>query len=235
MPALLTAVVLASLVTARVPAQGARRPAPPITANAAAGAKAVAAPRSATPPAASKKASTVKRAGDGPRARLVAAARRQVGTRFRGDCSAFVRHVYARARVPLRSAKKARSGTEAIVRSLAPAKRPRPGDIAYFHRTHDRDRPGKGRNLYTHIGVVEAVRGQRVTVVHKSNKGVERLTMHLGRRADPKVNDALRRRRASDPPGQKYLASQLLAGFATPFGGEARAARSVRVSRANGG
>jgi hypothetical protein len=233
MPALVTAVVLASLVAARAPPQSARRPAPAATANAT---KAAAAPRSVTPrPAASKKAVAVKRAGAGPRARLVAAARRQVGTRFRGDCSAFVRHVYRTARVPLPTAKKARSGTEAIVRSLAPARRPRPGDIAYFHRTHDRDPPGKGRNLYTHIGVVEAVRGQRVTVVHKSNRGVERLTMHLGRRADPRVNDALRRKRASDPPGQRYLGSQLLAGFATPFGSEARAARRVRVSRANGG
>jgi hypothetical protein len=198
MSAMLAAAVLASLVAARAPA-----PPPPSRTEVNA-----AAPKRTTP---------------GPRARLVAAARRQLGQRFRGDCSAFVRHVYAEARVPLRLAPRARSGTEAIVRPLERAKRPRPGDVAWFHRTHDRERPGKGRNLYTHIGVVERVRGARVTLIHRSNAGVERLELHLGRPADPELNDALRRRKRGDPPGQRYLAGQLIAGFATPFPAKATA------------
>jgi hypothetical protein len=159
------------------------------------------------------------RVSERSRARLAAAARRHLGKPFRGDCSGFVRRVYAEAGVPLPSPVRARSGTESIVRSLAPTRRPRPGDVAYFHRTHDREPPGPGRNLFTHIAVVESVDGRRVSLVHRSNTGVERLRMDLARPADPEVNGALRRRKASDRRGQPYLASQLLAGFASPFGG----------------
>jgi hypothetical protein len=79
--------------------------------------------------------------------------------------------------------------------------------------------------------VVESVDGPRVTIIHRSNRGVERLQMHLTRRADPKVNGALRRRKANDPPTQPYLASQLLAGFASPFKAAQVQARRPAVAR----
>lgn len=158
-----------------------------------------------------------RRADEEARVRLVAAARKQVGRPFRGDCSAFVRHVFAKARVPLPRATKARSGTEAVAKALTPVSRPRPGDVAWFHRTHDRDRPGKGRNLFTHLAIVEKVRGSRVTLIHRGSAGVQRLELHLARRGDPAVNDVLRRRKPNDPPGRKVLAGELLGGFASPL------------------
>jgi hypothetical protein len=178
-------------------------------------ARAPAAPSAALRPEASPP--TSQRASEKARARVVAAARRHVGAPFRGDCSGLVRRVYAEAGVTLVPAPGARSGTEAIVRRLARPPRPRRGDLAYFHRTHDRDPPGRGRNLFTHVAIVESVDGPRVTLVHRSSTGVERLKMNLARPGDPGSNGALRRRKAGDPPTQRYLASQLLAGFASPF------------------
>ena len=198
------AMVVASLLAARAPAD----PAP--------AARAAEKPR------------PVRRATEEARARLVAAARRHLGEPFRGDCSGFVRRVYAEAGVPLPAPVTARSGTESLVRRLARTPRPRPGDLAYFHRTHDRDPPGKGRNLFTHVAVVESVRGSRVALIHRGNAGVRRLKVNLARRGDPEVNDFLRRRRAGDPPAQRYLAGQLLAGFASPFGEARVAARAPR-------
>jgi hypothetical protein len=190
------ALALAASVAAKAPAQ-------PL-ASAAGTARAAArpaAPASTAPPKA--------------RARLVAAARRHVGRPFPGDCSGFVARVFAEARVPLPAAADARSGTEAIARRLARTSRPRPGDVAWFHRTHDRDPPGPGRNLFTHLAIVEAVDGPRVTLVHRGNDGVRRLRIDLSRRSDPRANSALRRRSPGDPPGRRILASELLGGFGT--------------------
>jgi probable lipoprotein NlpC len=178
------------------------------------------------PPAAAAR-DAPRRAVPGPssaaRARLVAAARRHLGKPFRGDCSAFVSRIYSEARVPLRPSPGARSGTEALVLGLARVARPRAGDVAWFHHTH------RGADLFTHIAIVESVDGPRVSLIHRSNRGVERLRMDLARRADPEVNGALRRRRAGDAPAQRYLASQLLAGFATPFP-ERRSARRAAAA-----
>jgi probable lipoprotein NlpC len=159
------------------------------------------------------------------RARLVAAARRHLGKPFRGDCSAFVSRIYSEAKVPLPRSPGARTGTEAFVRSLARVARPRPGDVAWFHHTH------RGADLFTHIALVESVDGPRVSLIHRSNRGVERLRMDLARRADPAVNGALRRRRPGDAPAQQYLASQLLAGFATPFPERRTARRPAATAR----
>jgi hypothetical protein len=199
MPSVLAALALASLV----PAPAAR----PATKAAAVGQPATGSERA--------------------RARLVAAARRHVGKPFRGDCSGFVRHVYREAGLPLPTAAEARSGTEAIVRPLSRTARPRPGDVAFFHRTHDRDPPGRAaRNLYTHVAVVESVRGPRVSLIHRGNAGVRRLELHLARRADPAVNGVLRRRKAGDPPAQRYLAGELLGGFASLASARPDAART---------
>ena len=117
------------------------------------------------------------------------------------------------------------TATESIFRSLAPVRRPRRGDLAFFHRTYDREAPGPGRNRFTHVAVVEAVHGQRVSLIHRGSKGIRRLTMNLAHPADPHENSPMRRHRSGDSPGQRYLASQLFAGFASALGGERRAAR----------
>ena len=162
------------------------------------------------------------------RARLVASARRHVGKRFRGDCTGFVRRVYAEAGVPLPSGVRGRSASESIFRSLAPARVPRRGDLAFFHGTYDREAPGPGRNRFTHVALVESVEGRRVSLIHRGNDGIQRFTMNLARPADPGENGALRRRRPDDGPRQGYLASELFAGYGSALVGELRAGRGSR-------
>jgi cell wall-associated NlpC family hydrolase len=164
----------------------------------------------------------------GPRSRIVAVARSHVGKPFAGDCSAFVLRVFRRANVPLpRYTSRTASTSEAIFRSLTKVREPRPGDVVVFHRTYDRERPGPGRNLFTHVGVVESVAGPRVTFIHRSGRGVQRSTMNLSRPGDPRANDTLRRRRVADRPAQRYLAGELFAGYASAVGGDLRAARAL--------
>jgi NlpC/P60 family len=173
------------------------------------------------------RAATPSAAVGDARARVVAAARRHVGERFRGDCSTFVRRVYDEARVPLpASASKGRSQSEAMYRALAPARRPRPGDLAFFHRTYDRD-SGAGRDLFTHVALVEKVEGSRVTLIHRAGSGIRRLVMNVARPADPRENGAVRRRRILDRPGTRYLAGELFAGYASAIAD----ASSKRVAR----
>jgi hypothetical protein len=164
------------------------------------------------------------------RARIVAAARRHVGKPFRGDCSAFVRRVYAEAGVALPDLAGGRSAAESMFRSLVAVRRPQRGDLAFFHRTYDRDAPGPGRDRFTHVALVESVDGPRVSLIHRGGAGVRRIAMNLARPSNPDENDAIRRKRAGDRPGQRYLASQLLAGFASALAPPPRVARAGRAT-----
>lgn len=149
---------------------------------------------------------------DGPRARLVAAARARVGRPFRGDCSGFVlallRDAGLRAELP-----PARSRSEALWLGGAPVEVPRPGDLAFFHDTYDRDRDGRLDDRFTHVALVEEVRGERVTLLHRGLRGVERIRMDLGRPSDTSSNDRLRIPRKGEPRGTRHLAGELLGGF----------------------
>ncbi|HET7754180.1 MAG TPA: CHAP domain-containing protein [Anaeromyxobacteraceae bacterium] len=150
-----------------------------------------------------------------PARAVVSAARSRVGKPFAGDCSTFVLRVFRDARIAVPALpSRTKSTSEALFRSLTPVRRPRAGDIVVFHRTYDRERPGPGRNLFTHVGVVESVHGDRVTFIHRLGRTVLRSTMNTARPHDPRENDPLRRRRATDVGKQRYLAGELFAGFA---------------------
>src|SRR6266702_5179232 len=148
------------------------------------------------------------------RTRLVTIARRHVGERFRGDCSAFVRRVYAEAEVPLPTPGRS---SQSMYRGLAPVRSPRPGDLAFFHRTYDREPPGPRRDLFTHVALVESVSGPRVTLIHRSSAGIQRFAMNLSRPSDPDENGAVRRRLPGDRPRLRHLAGELFAGYASAF------------------
>jgi NlpC/P60 family protein len=210
---------LSMLASSRLP--GAGHPTNPFgTANA-----------TASPDAGAPVSPTRQVVGRGVRARLVASARHHVGKRFRGDCTGFVRRVYAEAGVPLPSGARGRSASESIFRSLSPARAPRRGDLAFFHRTYDREAPGPGRNRFTHVALVESVDGLRVSLIHRGSEGIQRFTMNLAHPADPDENGALRRHRPGDSPGQRYLASELFAGFASALGSQMRAGRGPQRGR----
>jgi hypothetical protein len=160
------------------------------------------------------------------RSRVVELARAHLGEAATGgDCSGFVETVFAEAGVPLPAVASTRSRSEAIFRGARRERTPHAGDLAVFHNTYDRNRNGRADDLYSHVGIVEAVHGAQVTIIHLSGSGVQRLRLDLRHRASASQNSVLRRRGPGDSPRTKYLAGQLLAGFASPF------ARPVTLAR----
>jgi hypothetical protein len=153
------------------------------------------------------------RAADLPdsRRRVVDAADRYLQERaFHGDCCTFVRAVFARAAIPLSTRYlPGRSGTEALYRQARRTRRPRPGDIAVFHDTYDRNHDGKVNDPFTHVAVVEAVAGPRVTLVHRGSAGIARLRMNVHHPDDRKENSVLRK--VAGRSGR--LTGQLFTGF----------------------
>lgn len=158
------------------------------------------------------------RSADRTRARIVAAARREVGRPFQGDCSGFVLRLLARAGVRP-SLAPARSRSESLFHASRRVEAPRPGDLAFFHDTYDRNRDGRANDPYTHVAVVEKVEGTAVLLLHRGARGVERFRMDLTRPADPEANDPVRFTRAKDPSGTRRLAGQLFAAFGAVVGG----------------
>jgi peptidoglycan DL-endopeptidase CwlO len=152
------------------------------------------------------------------RARLVGAARRRVGEPFRGDCSGFVLAALRDARVRVPPLPAARSRSASLWLACRPVEKPRPGDLAFFHDTYDRDRDGRLDDRFTHVAVVERVEGRRVVLVHRNGSRVERLRMSLDRPGDADQNDVLRVKRRGDAPGTRYLAGELFAAFGALLG-----------------
>ena len=174
-------------------------------------------PPAAEPPRAAASGGPAPQAPAGPpasaRKRLVAAARSHLGQAWPGDCSDFVERVHAEAGLPL-APRPARSASEGLWRASRPVEQPRPGDLAFFHDTFDRDRDGRRGDRFTHVALVESVDGPRLLLIHRGSRGIQRLTMNLARRHDPAENGWLRKRRAGDAPG-RFLSGELFAAFAT--------------------
>jgi hypothetical protein len=168
-----------------------------------------------------------------PRSRLIEAARHYLGRRFTGDCSGFVRRVFSDAEVELPELAAARSRSEALYRSLPHVTRPRPGDLAFFHATYNRDRHGTAqhRNRFTHVALVEEVDGARLTLIHRGWRGIQRIAMNLARPHDPEENGKLRPRRTGDRPGLRYLSGELFAGFASALDDRLETASTPRGER----
>jgi hypothetical protein len=145
-------------------------------------------------------------------ARVVTRASPRVGERFAGDCSGFVLDVFRRAGVSLRL-RAARSRSESLHLATARVRQPRPGDLAFFHDTYDRDRDGRANDRFTHVAIVERVEGRRVTLVHVLGRSVVRTRMDLSRPSDRGANDPVRARRRGDAAGTRYLAGELFAGY----------------------
>lgn len=154
------------------------------------------------------------------RERIVAAARARLGRRFRGDCSGFVLAVYRAAGIAARPAGFTRSRSEGLYRASREVETPRPGDLAFFHDTYDRNRNRKLDDRFTHVAIVEAVDGTEVTLLHRSVHGVERLRMDLSHPSDAEANGILRLHRRGDVPGTRYLAGELFAAFGALLDGE---------------
>jgi hypothetical protein len=156
---------------------------------------------------------------DPVRARIVRVAGSLVGKRLRTDCSGFVLRVLHDAGVSV-SLVPARSRSESLYRASRPVETPRPGDLAFFDNTYDRNHDRRANDRFTHVGLVESVDGSAVVLVHRAVHGVERLRMDLAHPDDPEANDRLRFQRRGDAPGTRYLAGELFAAFGELLGGE---------------
>jgi hypothetical protein len=147
------------------------------------------------------------------RLRIVETARQYLGGRFADDCSSFVRRVMREAGVELGPLPSARTMSESLHLVSRDVKVPRPGDLIFFHDTFDRNRDGKLGDRWTHVALVEAVEGSRVWILHRGGKGIIRLRMDRARPHDDDANDKIRKRTRKDPPGTRYLTSELFAGY----------------------
>jgi peptidoglycan DL-endopeptidase CwlO len=174
---------------------------------------------------------------DRVRSRIVAAARRRLGTRPKLDCSGYVLDAYRRAGLAVRLGP-GRSRSEALARASRPVDAPRPGDLAFFHDTYDRNRDGRADDAFTHVALVESVDGDEVTLLHRGGR-VQRIRMDLSHPSDPTLNDTVRVHRRMDAPGTRYLAGELFTAFGELLDSEftqmLQAGRAVATGRAHPG
>lgn len=170
----------------------------------------------------------------GPRADVIAIARRHLGARrpvvggraFPGsDCAHFVRAIYSLRGIDLMTCPRHNpggpgSGTGCIMAFNAAhgalgIRQPAPGDLVYFDNTHDKNRNGRWDDRLTHIGVVEEVLSDgTVRFLHMSGGRVKRSHLNLARPHEKgpgnSLNDYLRR---AGRQGGAILAGELFVGF----------------------
>ena len=145
------------------------------------------------------------------------------GVKHRNDCSGLVNAAYHQAGRDLEGANSAalfeRARREGVFHKR---KRPRPGDVAFFDNTHDRNGNRRLDDKLTHVAVVEKVADDgTITMVHKGGSGVTRIVMNLRHRrlatdeSGEKINSHLRGKTSKDRKRTRYLAGELWRGFAS--------------------
>lgn len=158
---------------------------------------------------------------------LVGKRLRKVSGRVPDDCSGLVRLAFEAAGVNLVSHgfERGENAVSAMWRRALEAgalhtSRPRPGDLAFFRETYDRNRDGRRNDGLTHVAVVEAVDlDGTVTLVHRGSKGVSRTRLNVQApsvyrtREGRVLNDYLRA--ANKKKGQRaWLTGELFVGYA---------------------
>jgi len=96
---------------------------------------------------------------------------------------------------------------------------PRPGDLLLFHNTRDRNRNGALDDRHTATGVVVKTAKGRTTFIFLRGRRARAGVLNLRRPHHRRLNGTriqntyLRSIHPSDPPGTRYLAGELLAGY----------------------
>jgi cell wall-associated NlpC family hydrolase len=151
------------------------------------------------------------------------------GKPWRADCSGFVRACYAAAGLRLPEGTGAeRSDSEALFRGLREeaklvrGKTPRPGDLAFFHNTYDRNGNGLRDDRFSHVALVERVDADgTVQFVHFGSGTVRRDVMNLRHAAllkDPETGKVWNAWLRRDGRGRR-LAGELFFRFGRPLPG----------------
>ena len=147
------------------------------------------------------------------------------GRPYRSDCSGFVSAIFEAEGVELtKPGVSAPSGTETIYRSLKARSRivgngrVKPGDLAFFHNTWDRNDNKLRDDRFTHVALVERVGADgTIDLLHFASGKVKRDVMNLRHRRtarDPDTGDTLNSylRRG----GGKVLTGELFFRFGRP-------------------
>ncbi len=99
---------------------------------------------------------------------------------------------------------------------------PSPGDLVFFDNTWDFNGDGRLNDPLTHVGIVERIGSDgTVTFISRVASAIERYRMnlthpHVHKTTDGRIlNDYIRRKRSSDPPGTRHLTGELFASFGT--------------------
>ncbi|MEQ1565512.1 MAG: CHAP domain-containing protein [Myxococcota bacterium] len=159
---------------------------------------------------------------------------------FRDDCSGFVLAVLDRAGLELEGNTASLYTWAADQGLVHHHKVPRPGDLAFFDDTYDRNDNGKLDDDLSHIAVVMEVRPDGTILLAQAgtSRGRTTLTMNL-REPDlhedgggEVLNDWLRVKRDSDPTRTEYLAGELWRAFATIDPQQVAAAEPSRAASA---
>jgi peptidoglycan DL-endopeptidase CwlO len=141
----------------------------------------------------------------------------------RDDCSSFVTAIITRAGRPTEGSVESLYDDLAAGRGLHRRKVPLPGDLVFFDHTYDRNRNGRLDDRLSHIAVVMSVDAEGTVVMAQGGTSKGRTTLSMNLKQPDVVTDArgevinewLRMEKDSDPPGTKYLASQLWRAFGT--------------------
>lgn len=153
------------------------------------------------------------------------------GKHFRYDCSGLASAVYFSQGINLldSTAQNPQDNGVRRIRSyvtqhgrLHKGPTTQPGDLVFFHNTYDANNDGQVNDGWTHVGIVEKVRGDGTVIfVSRVSRGIERYRMNLlsftiHRVGKGKVlNDFLRRKRRNDRAATRYLTGELFAAFGT--------------------
>lgn len=187
-------------------------------------------------------AATPAAATSDPGPRIAEVAERFVEERptlLRNDCSGFVMTVLSEVGTPRQGGtqhfwQRAQSEGRVLDDGL-PHALPRPGDLAFFDRTWDKNGNGRVDDELTHIAIVTAVAADgTVSLAHHGGGRIGTLVLNVAHPAEHKrngqvVNSFLAS--SSYAHGeQPRLAGQLLRGFARPPGSSPRAAAEVALA-----
>jgi surface antigen len=142
---------------------------------------------------------------------------------FRDDCSGFVMAVYAKVGRPVAGNTASFYSQAKEAGALHHRKLPRPGDLAFFDDTYDRNHNGRLDDELSHVAIVIEVKDDGTVVMAHGGTSRGRTTLQMNlqhpevRHAEGGVvyNDWLRVKRDSDPAGTRYLAGELWSGFAS--------------------
>lgn len=183
----------------------------------------------ASPRRAPRKRASRSDLGDGSVAsELVAAARRLVGLNRGRDAEPFLSHLMQVAAVKMKVKAPRDLYNAAAWRHFNRAHKtldgaaPRPGDLVFFHDTHDRNGDGSVDDPYSMVAVVEAVKPSGALIcVGDAYDRVIRFSMNATRpavrrddRSGEVMNTPIRKRTRKDGPETPVLAGQLYAGMA---------------------